>query len=483
MKYLINDEGRECTCCGEFKEWGEYGNKKRSARGKQPTCTKCKNDLRYAKKHGCLKGDNIDPKHYDADKIMRKYISREYREKSKFYKELFKREKIIKRGRYDDLGRKCNRCGFYKYWKFFSRAGNSSMPNNRRSKCKRCISILRGYLTEEQKQNRRATSNKKREEKIKEAIRLTGSELNVDNGFIYLYRCEELDCFKIGRTIDDPREYVKVKSSSSNGNYGIKLDLVAYIVSPIRDCDAEWLATRSIKHKMVEYTKPCGGQARELFRCGLYEALLILRSISDSMYIEPNPFVSLDDLGAVEIDVHVPSNNDRRKMSNNDRRKMKRADGVVARRILRKIRNSKLWNVKNVKDINNGNEYTSTCECRIPKLSNSIKDKKGHWVVKVKSKDYSVLKCNEISKEDIYKEVSNLFDIRDSMYKNGRYQIGTEDKIKEEIINIRRKVRGYYTSDVKAYQKAYRKANKDKIKAYRDNNKDYYKAYREAKRR
>ncbi len=253
MKYLINDEGRECTCCGEFKQWDEYGNKKKGVRGKQAICNKCKNNLRYAEKHGCLKEDNIDPKHYDADKIMNKYINRAYREKRKFYKQLFKKERLIKHGRYDCMGRECNDCGKFKLWKEFSKNGKDDSPNRRRSYCKDCGKLKRKPRTKEQRERKQFLRRERKLNNIKDAIKLAGDTVDVNNGFIYLYRCDELDCFKIGKTKVSPFDYVSAKSR----DYGLDLKMVAYIVSPVRDYDAEWLATRDLKHKRIKHTKPC----------------------------------------------------------------------------------------------------------------------------------------------------------------------------------------------------------------------------------
>lgn len=432
MKYLINDKGRECTCCGEFKEWGDFGNHKKGTRGKKSLCLRCSNELNYVDKHGCLKEDNIDPKHYDADKIIDKYRGEVYKSKLLELKSTFGRKNT----------RYCQLCSKLKVVDKYSSYEKKSKHSNGRAKvCDDCKIIKQDmkkcpiHETLLRERNDRYVVRKfcgvceyekqkdLKTKKIQEAIRLADSKLNVDNGFIYLYRCEELDCFKIGRTVDDPREYVKVKSSSSNGNYGIKLDLVAYIVSPIRDCDAEWLATRSIKHKMVEYTKPCGGQARELFRCGLYEALLILRSISDKMYIEPNPFVSLDDLGAIEINVHVPSKA--------ERSKMKRADGVVARKILRGVRNSKPWNV--VMD-----EYTSTCVCRSTKHERGVHIRKDDLSSSVRfCGKHLYLGKHGDDKFLIITKFKSVFDLRDKLFINGRYIEGAEKLLKDEIKRVR----------------------------------------------
>ena len=126
----------------------------------------------------------------------------------------------------------------------------------------------------------------RKNDKIKEAIELAKGKCDAGNGFVYLYRCDELDCFKIGSTTYDPFEYTITKGRE----YGLMLKMVAYISSPVRCCDAEWIATRNIKHKKLLHTKPCGGIAHELFKCGMHEAINILKSISSDIYIEPNPF-------------------------------------------------------------------------------------------------------------------------------------------------------------------------------------------------
>ena len=436
MRYLINDEGRDCTRCNEFKQWDEYGNHKKGTRGKRSLCLKCNAEDSYIRIYGCLKEDNIDPKHHDADKIMDKYINRAYREKRRFYKELFKKEKVLKRGRYDDLGRECNDCGRYKYWKFFSSSGKSDSPNRRRPYCKDCAYFKsleyrkKNPKTRKQKDRRNFLKKRNKANRIEDAIKLAGDNLSVSNGFIYLYRCEELDCFKIGRTKDNPFDYVKIKSSSSGGNYGLDLKMVAYIVSPVRDCDAEWLATKSLKHKKVKHQKPCGGYTHELFRCGLYEALLILRGISNRMYIEPNPFVSLDDLDAVEIVEHTPAKRERYYSSD-------KYSGVVARRMLREVRNNRQWNIKDIKEPNGDGVYTCTCECRQVKQARCVYMNKTGLSFFIVQKKTIYLGRHGLDKELIIDKFKSVYDLRDSLFVNGRYAEGSVDIIREEVRRVK----------------------------------------------
>lgn len=274
MKYLINDVGRECTCCGEFKQWDEYGNKKRSVSGKQPRCISCTKILRYIDVYGCLKEDNIDTNHRDADDIMNKYINRAYRVKHNLYKEIFKKERLIKRGRYDDLGRECNDCGRYKYWKFFNNAGRCDMPNRRRSYCKQCQNKNRA-IDKRTPRQKYLYKIKVRKRRIKEAIKTNTVS---HKGFVYAYWCEGLSSYKIGKTKQNPYDYIKVKSK----DYGLKLVPFIYISSNIRDYDAEWLIASELSEYRIHHRKPCGGIARELFKCTEAQVLMAFSGVDSS---------------------------------------------------------------------------------------------------------------------------------------------------------------------------------------------------------
>ena len=196
-------------------------------------------------------------------------------------------------------------------------------------------------------------------------------------GFL-LDGCNELDCFKIGMTKTDPREYVVEKSR----DYGLKLELVAFISSPIRAYDAEWLATKAYKGKIVDHIKPCGGKARELFKCGFVDALRRLKAISPYMYLVDNPFVSLDDIDAVELDTMSIDKINKQKES------IRRND-IIARKILKAQAKSKQWCIKN----GNGVNRSSCCcaqvfdkryinECKNSKLLKAIKEGRDRKSVK-----------------------------------------------------------------------------------------------------
>ena len=229
--------------------------------------------------------------------------------------------------------------------------------NGRRKNCIDCC-LLRGLKKGKVRRDRSSEKYKRREmkeQKIREIMQLLGDKADINNGFVYLYRCDELDCFKIGHTGEDPREYIKAKSK----DYGIKLDLVAFILSPIvRRCDTEWLAHRGLKR--VQHTKPCGGEAVELFKCGMNEGVNILRSLSNHIYIEPNPFIDVDQLGSVEMIDVITELDEREKAS-----KYVSSDKVTINKIIKAFKKEKRWIIKDGDGINK-----SSCCCK------SILDKK-----------------------------------------------------------------------------------------------------------
>ena len=91
---VINDVGRECTRCKEFKEWIEYGSGDGPS-GYRSRCLKC-----------------------EAESRGRKYTG--------------KRKRYI----INDEGRQCSKCDQYLPWKQFSK--NSSAFSGHASHCKEC---------------------------------------------------------------------------------------------------------------------------------------------------------------------------------------------------------------------------------------------------------------------------------------------------------------------------------------------------------
>ena len=384
MKCLKNDSGRECTKCRKFKAWDEFGNHKKGVNGRNSDCIECHriDSLNRSRDNRMIDEliNGIKPiKHKKGqrpEEIMERLNNKKHKDMSKEYKTFFSKithciqcetwkikesfEVLSKPKKHHNGRRKsCNNCfkdmtwcSEHKQEKIKSRCGNGSY-SYRCSKCK-------GKHKKVSKAN-----------KAKEAIKLAGGECNTGNGFIYLYRCDELNCFKIGCTKDDPREYIVEKSR----DYGLKLNLVAFIVSPVRKYDAERVATCDIKHKRVQHTKPCGGEAVELFNCGMYEAINILRPISSHIYIEPNPFIDMDQLGSVEM-IDVIAELDKRDKAN----KYIPSDKVIFNKVLRGVKKEKRWCIKDRDGVNKSGcccqqildkKYIN--ECKNAKLIDNIK--------------------------------------------------------------------------------------------------------------
>jgi hypothetical protein len=91
-KYKINDIGRQCTCCKEFKPWGEFYNQKNGINGHNSSCKNCiRKRLGYQKQ-------------------KKRYIA--------------------------ENGRECSVCGEFKAWCEFNKS--SSSPNGHVPLCKSC---------------------------------------------------------------------------------------------------------------------------------------------------------------------------------------------------------------------------------------------------------------------------------------------------------------------------------------------------------
>ena len=88
-----------------------------------------------------------------------------------------------------------------------------------------------------------------------------------------------MKCFKIGKTKQNPVDYMKVKSL----DYGLHFELYCYISSPIKDYDAEWIISRKVINKRVKHKKPCGGIARELYKCCESEVLEAMSAVNNAV--------------------------------------------------------------------------------------------------------------------------------------------------------------------------------------------------------
>ena len=287
MKRLIDSNGQECSCCNEYKAYSEYGKHKRAPNGYRGMCRSCISMTRLLEKNGTVEKMGRVSK-ITPDDIMKTLNKRLYRKKLLELTKAFK--EVIQSN-----SRQCRKCKNYKDNSEFECTGlfkrGASIYSKHCNDCRDGVTSI-----EYRKDNRRLRKQRIITDKILKLIK-DSAESSIDNGFVYLYWSDELNCFKIGRTKYSPFVYIAGKSKE----YGLDLKMVAFIICPIRDVDIERYVFRSIKSVRVEHIKPCGGGTRELFRCDLHDVLRIFKSITDSIYIEPNPFLNEDDIGGTTL--------------------------------------------------------------------------------------------------------------------------------------------------------------------------------------
>ena len=272
MKCIVDSQGRECSSCREYKAWDMFGNRKGGTRGHQENCRYCRSLLRCIgfKPKKVLCAEDI------ANDIMKHMNDKIYNDRQIELTKAFK-----------DNSRLCQKCSKYKNNDKFEYVGKGKKNSNPYSKlCNDCRCGL--SCTDYNKQAKKINWMSKIKGLIKDSI-----TTELSNGFVYLYWSNKLECFKIGRTKYSPFSYIKGKSNE----YGLELEMVAFIICPIRDVDIERYVFHSIKSVRVEHIKPCGGNARELFKCDIHDVLRVFSTITDKIYIEPNPFVCMDDIG------------------------------------------------------------------------------------------------------------------------------------------------------------------------------------------
>lgn len=319
---LIDSKGQECSCCKEYKTYSEYGKHRLMSNGYRGICRSCKSMIRLLEKNGTVEKVRRIRK-VTPDEVMGKIANRLYNKKRLEYIKLFK-----------DNSRSCRKCKELKFNYEFEYMGKTSKNGNPYSKyCDDCREGL--SVKDYAKVSSVRASNKSRNYELSEKIGI--SEAKAIHGFVYLYWSEELRCFKIGRTKYSPFHYVKSKSNE----YGLQLDMVAFIVCPIRDVDIEWYVTRNIKSKIVRHIKPCGGIARELFKCDILDILRVFRSITDKIYVEPSPFISIDDIGGTTLSIE-----ELEAVCSNKRKKYPPKESVVINKMFRANKPSYLkeWN-------------------------------------------------------------------------------------------------------------------------------------------
>lgn len=275
-----DDRGRYCTCCKEYKLWGEYSQHNKGTNGYKSRCKICLAIDSRIRVYGDLEPRRRSGK--SADKVMAAISRRVYNVRRKEIMAAFK------------SSRTCKKCHTIKDVDSFQFMDINRTRGPKYSKyCNGC----RGGLSVA---DYRAVSKKKRQlDRVKTVL----DNINVDHtehcGFIYLLRCDELNCFKIGMTTYNPFTYAEVKSK----DYGLSMRLVAFISSPIRAYDLERYIRSFVVDTKVRHVKPCGGIAHELFDCSMHKILNLFRSITDKMYLEPNPFISIEDLQAKSITI------------------------------------------------------------------------------------------------------------------------------------------------------------------------------------
>jgi len=289
MKSNIDDNGRECTWCGQYKSWDLYGKHRKGTNGKQSLCLDCRKIETSINKYGAP--DMSKKRGINPDILMDNIRRRLHHKKFLELRQVFKSSGIQYR-----KCRECRKCKNSKENSEFLYIGKGVKGSNPYShhcnKCREGLSVD-DYA---KKRHKRWDRSKKRDDIILNQLK-GANESNIDNGFVYLYWSDELNCFKIGRTKYSPFVYIAGKSKE----YGLDLKMVAFIICPIRDVDIERYVFRSIKSVRVEHIKPCGGNARELFRCDLHDVIRVFKSITDSIYIEPNPFLNEDDIGVTAL--------------------------------------------------------------------------------------------------------------------------------------------------------------------------------------
>ena len=312
---------------------------------------------------------------------------------------------------------KCIKCKEIKKEKEFKKLSNPKPhTNGRRKHCDKCCEGRRfredGTMIRERKKRERKVK------KAKEAVELAGSKCDAGNGFIYLYRCDELDCIKIGSTTYDPREYV----SSKSREYGLKLELIAFIVSPVNMYDAERVVTHDIKHKKIKHIKPCGGVTHELFKYGISEAINKLKAISEHMYVKPNPFVDMNIVGSVEM-INI--------ISELDKIKTNKRNDIIARKILREVKKEKRWIVKRP-------EGSFSCICRRP-VANGVHVKNGGYCIKIKGRRVYLCAISFCKREEVYDLFREVYDLRDLLFK-GYYDDEDVQVIKAKVVEVRNRM-------------------------------------------
>ena len=79
-KGIVNDDGRTCTKCGEFKAWSEFSIRTIGTRGKQSKCKLCVNTYYEENRDVILKNKK---EYYEENKDTRKEYNKQYYEENR----------------------------------------------------------------------------------------------------------------------------------------------------------------------------------------------------------------------------------------------------------------------------------------------------------------------------------------------------------------------------------------------------------------
>ncbi len=132
-----------------------------------------------------------------------------------------------------------------------------------------CLTCMSGRTPEEFREFTRVRKNKQRKvyrREHKEKLHEKLGDAKAKRGYIYLLHSKSKDLYKVGVSIDPYKRLLDLQLNE----YQIKdLRLVAFSV-PVNDAfKTECFIHNKLDKYRVDFIKPCGGRARELFHCDL----------------------------------------------------------------------------------------------------------------------------------------------------------------------------------------------------------------------
>jgi hypothetical protein len=92
-KGIINEEGRTCIKCGEFKVWSEFSNSKSGTRGKQNKCKMCaKQNSKKYREENCDVITEYQRQYYEENRDVKLEQQRRYYEENRDAKLEYQRQ-------------------------------------------------------------------------------------------------------------------------------------------------------------------------------------------------------------------------------------------------------------------------------------------------------------------------------------------------------------------------------------------------------